>query len=342
MLHIGHLSKQFDEFHLRDINLDIGRGDYFVLLGPSGAGKTVLFETIAGINTPDKGIIELNNKEITRAKIRDRRIGLVFQEGAVFPHLTVAQNIGYPLKMKKIGKANIHRRTTQLAEQVGIGPLLHRKPETLSGGELKRVAIARALALEPECLLLDEPLSSIDTRVRDEILFLLKKLNRDGLTILHITHDYREAFSQARKIAVMDKGRIIQQGTPEEIVARPASKFIARFIGIRNFFDFEKTDDNHILIEKALKLELTGNMPEKGQVIIPPESIEIATEDQNHQKGLMVKGIIDDLIKIPGQPEMIVHVGIRLHTGLSAEKAKQLSPGNFVNLILDPAKFKFF
>jgi len=238
MLSVQNLTKKYDEFHLDSISLEIGQGEYFVLLGPSGAGKTVVFETIAGIIQPDSGKILFEGRDITHYPVRRRQIGLVFQDGAVFPHLTAGQNISYPLKIKKLSVKQIREKVFSLAEQMGIMHLLHRKPSTLSGGELRRIAIARTLALDPKCLLLDEPLSSLDVQLQQDILDLLKNLNKSGLTILHITHNYREAFYLAHKMAVIDKGRIIQQGLPSEIVAHPKSKFVSAFIGIGSYAGF--------------------------------------------------------------------------------------------------------
>lgn len=239
MLSIRKLTKKYDEFLLDNISLEIGQGEYFVLLGPSGAGKTILFETIAGILTPDSGRIVFNGRNITHEPVRKRQIGLVLQDGAVFPHMTVGQNISYPLKVKGWPAFQIKEKVFQLANQMSIGHLLHRKPSTLSGGELRRIAIARTLALDPQCLLLDEPLSSLDVQLQQEILDLLKSLNQSGLTILHITHNYHEAFYVAQRMAVMDKGKIIQLGTPAEITGHPESKFVADFIGIGNYIGFK-------------------------------------------------------------------------------------------------------
>jgi len=244
MLSVQNLTKKYDEFLLDDISLEIGRGEYFVLLGPSGAGKTVLFETIAGIISPDAGSIIFDGKDITRDPIRKRQIGLVLQDGAVFPHMTAGQNISYTLKVKGWPTSKIKEKVFQLAEQMSISHLLHRKPSTLSGGELRRVAIARTLAFEPKCLLLDEPLSSLDIQLQREILDLLKNLNQSGLTILHITHNYHEAFYVADRMAVMDKGKIIQQGIPAGISEHPESKFVADFIGLENFFTVKCNPNN--------------------------------------------------------------------------------------------------
>lgn len=342
MLSVESLSLKLGEFSLHDINLEVSRGDYFVLLGPSGAGKTVLFETIAGINIPDSGKVILSGKDITNVKIRKRKIGLVFQDGAVFPHLTVYQNIRYPLKIKRLTEKEVGKTIKNLAEQMDITHLLHRKPSTLSGGELRRTAIARTLALKPECLLLDEPLSSIDSQLRDEIMGLLKKLNKTGLTILHITHDYREAFYAAGKIAVMDKGRIIQQGSPGEIVAHPRSKFIAGFIGIKNYFGFKASGQNEIIIADSLKLKLTGRAPESGNVVIPQESFRILPDIDPDSGPDTLKGRIIDMVHFPDNMELTVDIGFPLHVILNPALASELITWDTINIKIDTSKVVFF
>jgi ABC-type Fe3+/spermidine/putrescine transport system ATPase subunit len=341
MLSIQNLTGKFDEFILNDISLEIKRGEYFVLLGPSGAGKTILFETIAGINLPDSGKIVLNGKDITWSKIRTRQIGLVFQDGAVFPHLTAAQNIGYPLKIKNQNKKKIREKVLLLADQMGIGHLLHRKPDTLSGGELKRVAIARTLALDPLCLLLDEPLSSIDAQLRDDILGLLKNLNKSGLTILHITHDYREAFYLANKMAVIDNGRIVQQGTPSEIFTRPGSKFIAGFIGIKNYFEYKAAGESEILIGDRVKLKAASKVPPSGQVVIHQESIRILTDIKPDSEVNFFKGKILDVVHFPENTEVTIDIGILMHIVLNPSLAGENELSGSMSLTIDPTKLDF-
>lgn len=341
MLSIQNLTSSIGEFNLNDICLEINDGDYFVLLGPSGAGKTVLFETIAGIYLPDSGKIVINGKDITYSKIRSRQIGVVFQDGAIFPHLTVAQNISYPLKIKKLSKKEIRLKVLKLADQMGITQLLHRKPETLSGGELRRVAIARTLSLDPECLLLDEPLSSIDAQLRDDILGLLKNLNKSGLTILHITHDYREAFYLANKLAVIDKGRIVQQGTPAEIVARPGSKFVAGFIGIKNYFEYKVVSEDEIIIENSVRLKKATTTLAKGKAVIPQESIRILTGSEKDIKVNFFNAKILDMVHFPENIELMLDIGIPLHVVLNAELAKEIMDRNSIGIEIDAEKFDF-
>ncbi|RLD63190.1 MAG: ABC transporter ATP-binding protein, partial [Bacteroidetes bacterium] len=202
MLKVKNISKKLDDFNIKDISFSVNKGDYFIILGVSGAGKSVILEMIAGLMQPNSGTIYLNNKNITNEKIQKRKLGLVFQDYAVFPHLSVKENISYPLKNRGLEKKEIQNRLNQLAEEMSISHLLNRKPTTLSGGELQRVALARTLALNPECLLLDEPLSSLDIQLKNDLRGLLRKINKKGQTIIHVTHDYEEAIFLANKVAV--------------------------------------------------------------------------------------------------------------------------------------------
>ncbi|MDA3779865.1 MAG: ATP-binding cassette domain-containing protein, partial [Bacteroidales bacterium] len=236
MLEISRLNLHFKEFEITDINFSVGKGDYFILLGKSGAGKTLILEMIAGLLSPKSGKIFLNNKDITFEKIQSRKVGLVFQDYAIFPHLSVFENIAYPLKPKKISKKERAKLVINCANDLNINHLLKRSPKTLSGGELQRVALARTLILKPDLLLLDEPLSSLDIQLRKELRSLLRKLNKNGQTIIHVTHDYEDAVSLANKIAVMHDGTIVQHGTPKDIFQNPKSEFVAEFTGTKNFF----------------------------------------------------------------------------------------------------------
>jgi molybdate transport system ATP-binding protein len=235
MLELRNISKRFDDFNLNEVSFSVEKGDYFILLGESGAGKSLVLETIAGLVAPDSGTILLDGRDITTEKIHNRNIGLVFQDHAVFPHLTVAENIAYSLHDAEMSRKTKHEKVKETAHELGIGELLNRKPGTLSGGELQRVALGRTLIQQPPILLLDEPLSSLDTRLKDDLRRLLRAIHRKGQTILHVTHDYEEALSLGTRIAVIHGGKIIQSGTPGEVFHRPKSEFVAHFIGVKNF-----------------------------------------------------------------------------------------------------------
>ncbi len=237
MLSVERLYTTAGSLSLRDVSLKVEAGSYLVLLGASGVGKTVLLETIAGLRRPRSGRILLDGRDITDEKIQHRRVALVFQNSALFPHMSVYGNIAYALRCAGFESSAIRRRVAELAEQVGVARLLDRSAATLSGGETQRVSLARALACEPRCLLLDEPLSSLDTEARTELRALLRRIHRGAnRAIVHVTHDYTEAVSLGTHVAVMEHGTIVQAGAADAIFQRPESEFVARFVGVKNFF----------------------------------------------------------------------------------------------------------
>ncbi|MCU0410490.1 MAG: ABC transporter ATP-binding protein, partial [Bacteroidales bacterium] len=230
------VSKRLEAFSLKEITLEVSKGDYYVLLGRSGAGKTQLLELICGLTSPDSGKIYLDGEEITHKRVQERGIGMVFQDFSLFPHYTVRDNIAYPLNIRKMPKEEQEKRIDHVAEEMNITHLLSRKPYYLSGGEKQRVALARTLVTDPRVLLLDEPMASVDASLKDSIRRMLRRLNREGQTIIHVTHDFGEAISLASRVGVMHNGRIIQEGTPLEVFNHPVNRFVARYAGIKNFF----------------------------------------------------------------------------------------------------------
>lgn len=237
MLDIRGLSLTLGEFSLDGVDMVVGDGEYFIVLGPTGAGKTILLETIAGIYTPKTGTIILDGREITRTDPKDRGIGMVYQDFMLFPHLTVEENIGFGLRQQRVEPGRIREQVVETAELLGIGHLLERTPGTLSGGEQQRAAIARALVLQPRVLLLDEPLSALDTITRDRLRRELRAIHQaTGTTVVHITHHFEDIFALADRVAVMQDGTIVQAGTPDEVFQRPATEFVAAFTGMENVF----------------------------------------------------------------------------------------------------------
>lgn len=322
MIELQNIGKFYKDFQLRDINIKVETGEYYVLLGKSGAGKSIILEMIAGLISPEKGKIIHNNVDITNLRIQKRNIGIVFQDYSVFPHMTVRQNIEYPLISTKVSKDVREQIICELSEKVGITKLLQRKPATLSGGELQRVAIARTLALKPDCLLLDEPLSSLDIQLCNDIRKLLRKLNNEGLTIIHVTHDYEEAAILADRIGVIQNGEIIQQGKAQQVFNNPKSKFVAHLTGIKNFYRVAKQDNNRLLAEeKFLVPELPGMLPEKGFIIISNEQSLIFRGDGPDVTKCI--GVVREIIPTKTGFEIIVNIGIEVSIIMSKKAYSQ-------------------
>ncbi|MCW2859604.1 MAG: transporter [Actinoallomurus sp.] len=217
---------------LDGLSLDIEDGEFFALLGPSGCGKTTLLRTIAGLETASSGAVRIGERDVTRLAPGERDVAMVFQDYALFPHMTVADNIAYPLRIKKVGRAERRAKAADTGASLSLAGLMERRPAQLSGGQQQRVALARAMAAQPTVFLLDEPLSNLDARLRLEARTFLKKLQHDlGVTTVFVTHDQAEALALADRIAVMESGRIRQVGTAREVFQRPANVFVAGFIG---------------------------------------------------------------------------------------------------------------
>lgn len=348
MLKVDRLSKRLGNFSISNISFDVVEGEYFILLGASGVGKTILLETITGMLPPDDGRITLNGRDITHERIQKRRIGLVFQNQALFPHMSVRGNIEYGLKWGRLGRGIIAGRVEAIAQGLDITGLLRRSPDTLSGGEAQRVALARALVTEPACLLLDEPIASLDVAARAGMRALLRRLNRNGMTMIHVTHDYEEAISLATRIGVMEHGTISQIGTPREIFQRPASEFIARFIGIRNFFPGRllRNDGTDVALFEfsGLELVLMSDAREcEGYAVIRSEDVTVSNESSQSSARNVFEGRITDIFPARLGVEVIVDIGVEiaaLVTGESVEKLGLEHGSNvYVNIKASAVRF---
>jgi ABC-type Fe3+/spermidine/putrescine transport system ATPase subunit len=233
MIELVRLRVSFGEFALRDISLRIAKGEYWVILGPSGCGKSVLLQTIAGFFSPTQGQILVDGRDVTSVPPERRKMGLVFQQAALFPHKSVWENIAYGLRARKVAREEVERTVGELVERLGLKPILSRPVPTLSGGEAQRVAIARALAIRPDLLLLDEPMSAVDHNMRLDLQAELAQVHKGlGLTTLHVTHSREEAAALGDHLAIMLAGRMVQRGTIAEVQARPRCPFVARFLGL--------------------------------------------------------------------------------------------------------------
>lgn len=261
-VHLRNVVKRFGKtVALRGIDLDVNNGEFIVLLGPSGCGKTTTLRIIAGLERPNEGRVIFGNKDVTYLPPRERNVSMVFQSYAVWPHMKVFDNIAFPLKIKGIPKEEIRKKVRWAAELLQIEELLDRYPHQLSGGQRQRVAVARAIVVEPDVLLMDEPLSNLDALLRVKMRSELKKLQRKiKVTTIYVTHDQVEAMTMGDRIAVMNNGMIMQIGTPDEVYNKPANKFVAGFIGTpqMNFFDATVTveNDKTILDAGDFKIEV--------------------------------------------------------------------------------------
>ncbi|HKL08802.1 MAG TPA: ABC transporter ATP-binding protein [Bacteroidales bacterium] len=320
MLEIKNISVELGDFQLRDINLELDKGDYYILLGKSGVGKTVLLEIIAGLITPDAGKVLLNNKDITHEKIQKRDVGIVFQDYSVFPHLTVKQNIEYPLKNRKLSTKERKSLVQEFAELTNIKHLLTRGTQNLSGGEMQRVALARMLVTKPKCLLLDEPLASLDVQLKGDLRNLLRTINQKGTTILHVTHDYEEAIALSNKVAVMQEGEIIQKGNTKEVFQKPANEFVANFTGIKNFFAAEFLNQNTARINNTLEIKVPNkDQLKNGKIIICGEEIILSRDKIDSSAVNNFKGTIKQVIAYLTNYELIVDIGVELSVIITEE-----------------------
>jgi len=282
-LSVRKVNKHFGKFQaLKDVNFDVKEGEFVCILGPSGCGKTTLLRVIAGLESQSEGEINQNNKNISQLPPDQRDFGIVFQSYALFPNLTVKNNISFGLKTRKQNKDAIDRRVDELLNLVGLSDHINKYSAQLSGGEQQRVALARALAPSPGLLLLDEPLSALDAKVRQHLRLEIKNLQRKlGVTTIMVTHDQEEALTMADRIILMNKGVIEQEGSPQDIYSKPTTAFSANFIGTTNLFKANKISSNSIEIHGSI-LECNDDIKDDvSTVTIRPEDVKISNSENN-------------------------------------------------------------
>ncbi len=330
MLNVKGISKSYPGFGMKDISFDIQSDEYFVLLGRTGAGKSVLLEIITGLTSPDSGSILLDGRDITYEKMPKRQVSLVFQSSTLFPHMNVYDNVAYPLRRRGRTAAQIDLRVSELAEDFGFSHLLKARPQTLSGGESQRVSLARAVASEPRCLLLDEPLSSLDTTSRSDIRSLLRKISANGQLIIHVTHDYTEAVALSTHIAVLEDGGIAQIGTVDEIFQHPKSHFVARFIGVRNFFkgrlqapETDQTSLRYFSTDGLSFFVLTESPAGHGSVMVRSEDVTITNAPSSTSARNNFEGVIVEIVPVGGGVEVIIDIGQKKSTEIAAFVTKE-------------------
>jgi molybdate transport system ATP-binding protein/molybdate/tungstate transport system ATP-binding protein len=348
MIRVENLHVELGGFALRDINLTVGEGEYFIILGPTGAGKTVLLESIAGLNPVKRGKIWLNERDITNQKPKNRGISIVYQDHALFPHLSAKDNILFGLKLRKKTSQEMIAVQEWLVDLLAISHLLNRKPNTLSGGEQQKVALARALSTKPDVLLLDEPLSALDPETREAVQEELRKLH--GIlnnTIIQVTHDFEEAMALGTHVAVIGQGQIEQVGMPEQIFRQPNSLFVARFAMTRNIFFGEairNTDGNNIFRTQGTDLMITTDMEGPCYATIRPEDILISLQAYASGAPNVVSGIITKII----DKGVIIHVTISAPLDITCLVTRNqfvemgLKTGGKIHVMLKPSSIHLF
>lgn len=328
MLELRNISKKFGDFHLKNVSMRVEKGEYFCVIGVSGAGKSVLLEIIAGIVSPDVGKLFLEGIDISDFPPQKRAIGLVFQDHALFPHMTVRSNIEFPLRCNKTSSNKRKEIVERLSREFNINHLLDRKPETLSGGEQQRVAIARTLAGDPKCILLDEPLSSLDATLKKEVRGLLRKMKDLGYTVIHITHDYEEAVSLADKATVIHAGEVVQTGAIDEIFNAPKSEFVANFTGIRNFIRVE-VESSDKLVKRAIadngaEFMVATDESGVGFLVIRSEDITVSSERPVSSATNLFEGEVLSIEPVPAGVEISIQSGVPLCAKITVSSLNRL------------------
>jgi ABC-type sugar transport system ATPase subunit len=305
LIRLVNLASSASAFALRSINLEVSSGDYFVLLGPTGSGKTLLLETIAGLRTPTSGEIWIHDQNVTELAPDLRRVGFMYQDYLLFPHLTVRKNIAFGLHRQPANEAG--ERVAQVSRLLKIDGLLDRRVAGLSGGEKQRIALARALAPQPRVLLLDEPLAALDPQTRQQVRRELLALHNElKMTTIHVTHDFEEALALADHLAVMNAGEIVQAGEPDAVFRRPASPFLARFLGVENVFRgrivrcvggqaSEGDSFNAVFESGPLKLSVVAEREGSARVAIRPEEITVSKEPLHSSALNNLQGIVKNI-----------------------------------------------
>lgn len=298
-MHLNQIGVSYDgkKNILEGLNLEINEGELVSLLGPSGCGKTTTLRVVAGFIPPNEGKFELDGEDLTKVPVHKRNFGLVFQSYALFPHLTVYDNVAFGLKLRKVSKEEQKERIDEILEVCGLTELANRFPKQMSGGQRQRVALARALVIRPKLLLLDEPLSNLDAKLRINMRVEIKRLQKKlGITTIFVTHDQEECFSISDKVAVMNKGVIEQYDTPENIYARPTTEFVARFIGFENFIQFNKIGKGIYETEEKIRFKVESDRDFTGCLgTIRPDDIQIINEAEKH---LYTENILEGSVQV--------------------------------------------
>jgi len=335
---------------LKNVSLSIEDNEFFTLLGPSGCGKTTLLRIIAGFEAVTAGSLHLHGKDIAELPANQRPVNTVFQHYSLFPHMSVADNVGFGLEMQGRDKAHIRQRTQQMLELVQLSEFANRKPNQLSGGQQQRVALARALAPEPEVLLLDEPLSALDLKLRQSMRLELKKIQESaGITFIFVTHDQEEALTMSDRIAVMSHGELQQLGTAKAIYQEPKNRFVADFIGESNLIDTTVVSAHENRLQCQLTNQFTLTLPntlhaeagDKGALCIRPERVRVST-DYDPTK---LSGKVENILYLGTDTQVQVRLENQLLMSCRTQNAnnhtQEFTAGQNVNLHIDESSCRF-
>ena len=317
ILQLHTLSKSYEDFFAVDhISIEVKRGEFLTLLGPSGSGKTTTLMMIAGFVNPTSGDILVEGKSIVSNPPNKRNIGMVFQNYALFPHLTVFENIAFPLKMRKMNKTDIEKNVHKVLELVRLSGFSGRYPKQLSGGQQQRIALARALVFNPPLLLMDEPLGALDKQLREHMQLEIKHIQEAlNITVIYVTHDQSEALTMSDTIAVMDHGKIMQYGTAEELYEKPANQFVAEFIGESNFVDGEvdriEAESFVVRTHNHLRIRAKGNCEISlgGKVFFTLRPERILFLNEHEEMANILHGVIHEVVYVGELSKYIIRVG---------------------------------
>jgi len=347
-VHLEGVTKKFGSFKaVDDLDLEIANGEFFTMLGPSGCGKTTTLRMIAGFEQPTSGKVMIDGTDVAGQPAYKRPTNTVFQSYALFPHMTLEENVGFGLKRKKVGKDEIKRRVADELERVGLAREAKRKPAQLSGGQQQRVALARALVNLPKVLLLDEPLGALDLKLRKALQVELKKIQRDvGITFVYVTHDQEEALTMSDRIAVMNEGRIEQCAGPEDVYERPATTFVAGFIGVSNLMPAE--------VENGDSVKITGGptvvMPDAASfsthenlfAVVRPEKLEVHGPGEGPSDRPGIEGVVESSLFLGTATQLGVEVAaesrltVLVPNASEDERSRLPEPGARVHLSWEP------
>ncbi len=318
-VNLAGVTKRFDDFVAVDaLDLEIGNGEFFTLLGPSGCGKTTTLRMIAGFEQPTEGRIQISGEDVAGLPAYKRPTNTVFQSYALFPHMTVAENVAFGLKRKKVASSEAAERVAAELERVGLAVEANRKPAQLSGGQQQRVALARALVNLPKVLLLDEPLGALDLKLRKGLQLELKRIQREvGITFVYVTHDQEEALTMSDRIAVMNKGRIEQVAGPEDVYERPETSFVAGFIGVSNLMPAAVKSVNgkgaRVHLEAGLELDAPGppglGAGDRCYAVVRPEKLHVCGKEETTRDGWpSVEGAVESSVYLGTSTQIVVRL----------------------------------